>query len=31
MNAAEEALDAYCNLLNGVCEEAEVPLTEILP
>ena len=28
MNAAEEALDAYWNLLNGVCEEASLQLTE---
>jgi pyrroloquinoline-quinone synthase len=31
MNAAEEALHAYWNLLNGVCEEAGMPLTEALP
>ena len=31
MNAAEEALDAYWNLLDGVCEEASVQLTEPLP
>lgn len=31
MNAAEEALDAYWNLLDGVCEEAGVELTEALP
>ena len=28
MNAAEEALDAYWNLLDGVCEEARLQLTE---
>jgi len=28
MNAAEEALDAYWNLLDGVCEEAGLQLTE---
>ena len=28
MNAAEEALDAYWNLLDGVCEEASLQLTE---
>jgi pyrroloquinoline-quinone synthase len=27
MNAAEEALDAYWNLLDGVCEEASLQLT----
>jgi pyrroloquinoline-quinone synthase len=31
MNAAEEALDAYWNLLDGVCEEAGVQLTEAIP
>jgi len=31
MNAAEEALDAYWNLLDSVCEEAGVELTEALP
>jgi len=31
MNAAEEALDAYWNLLDGVCEEAGVQLSEALP
>ena len=31
MNAAEEALDAYWNLLDGVCEEAGVHFTEALP
>jgi pyrroloquinoline-quinone synthase len=29
MNAAEEALDAYWNLLDGVCEEAGLQLTEV--
>ena len=28
VNAAEEALDAYWNLLDGVCEEASLQLTE---
>ena len=28
INAAEEALDAYWNLLDGVCEEASLQLTE---
>ena len=28
MDAAEEALDAYWNLLDGVCEEANLQLTE---
>ena len=28
MNAAEEALDAYWNLLDGVCEETSLQLTE---
>jgi pyrroloquinoline-quinone synthase len=28
MNAAEEALEAYWNLLDGVCEEASLQLTE---
>jgi len=27
MNAAEEALDAYWNLLDGVCEETSLQLT----
>ena len=31
MNVAEEALEAYWNLLDGVCEEAGVQLTEALP
>jgi len=31
MNSAEKALDAYWNLLDGVCEEAGVRLTEPLP
>jgi pyrroloquinoline-quinone synthase len=31
MNAAEEALGAYWNLLDSVCEEAGVQLTETLP
>jgi pyrroloquinoline-quinone synthase len=31
MNVAAEALDAYWNLLDGVCEEAGVQLTEALP
>lgn len=31
IDAAEEALDAYWNLLDGVCEEAGVQLSEALP
>jgi pyrroloquinoline-quinone synthase len=31
MSAAEKALDAYWNLLDGVCEEAGLQLTEALP